>query len=207
MPESWDQLDLKKGQEMNQKISESCRQLQELLEKFTQQQGGSLTRLSQQLGELFAGGGQLLLAGSAAFQPVVQLLAGHFTYRLGFDRPVLPAVALGSDHALLTVMMNNGEQEQHLVRHYRAIGSENHLLLLLNDGSSSPALLALRDEVLDNGHQVALLTAESQSDPLCRDGVDICIDMETSLLPRQLELSLFAGQVLCELVEAELFGI
>lgn len=192
---------------MNPKITASCSQAQSLLEEFCQQQGGELTRLAQQVGALFAAGGQLLIAGSAAFQPVVQLLAGHFTYRLGFDRPALPAVALGSDPMLTAVMLNTGQFDQHLVRHYRAISSENHLLLLLNDGSASAPLLALRDEVLDNDRSVALLTADSQADPLCRDGVDICIDLGTALVPRQLEISLFAGQLLCELVESELFGV
>lgn len=192
---------------MNQKIAASCSQLQGLLEDFSRQQGNELTRLAQQLGALFAGGGQLLLAGSAAFQPLAQLLAGHFTYRLGFDRPVLPAVALGSDPVLATLMSNNGEFDQHLVRHYRAQKSENHFLLLFSDGSAAAPLRALRDEVLDNEGQVGLLTAESQSDPLCRDGVEICIDLGTTQVVRQLELSLFAGQLLCELVEAELFGV
>lgn len=192
---------------MNQKIMASCSQLQGLLEDFCQQQGDELNRLAQQLGALFAGGGQLLLAGSAAFQPVVQLLAGHFTYRLGFDRPALPAIALGSDPMLAALMANSGEPNQHLVRHYRALNSENHLLLMFNDGSSSAALRALRDELLDNDRPVTLVTAERQSDPLCRDGVDICIELGTALVPRQLELSLFAGQLLCELVETELFGV
>jgi D-sedoheptulose 7-phosphate isomerase len=192
---------------MNQKITASCSQLQGLLEDFCQQQGNELNRLAQQLGALFASGGQLLLAGGAAFQPVVQLLAGHFTYRLGFDRPALPAIALGSDPMLTAAMANCGMLDQHLVRHYRALNSDNHLLLIFNDGSSSAALRALRDEALDNDRPVALMTVESQSDPLCRDGVDICIDLGTALAPRQLELSLFAGQLLCELVEAELFGV
>lgn len=192
---------------MDQKIAASCSQLQELLEKFRQQQGADLQNLARQLAALFASGGQLLLAGSAAFQPVVQLLAGHFTYRLGFDRPVLPALALGSDPMLAAVMNNAGAGEQLLVRHYRALNSENHLLLILNDGAAANGLRALRDEVLDNEGQVALITGNNQSDPLCRDGVDCCIDLGTGQVSRQLELALFAGQLLCELVETELFGV
>jgi D-sedoheptulose 7-phosphate isomerase len=108
---------------------------------------------------------------------------------------------------LMAVMQNSGQLEQSLVRHYRAVSSEKHLLLLINDGSSSPLLAALRDEVLENERPVALLSVDSQSDPLCRDGVAPCIEMGTSLVPRQLEIALFAGQLLCELVESELFGV
>lgn len=192
---------------MDRKITASCSQLQEILKEFCQQQGGELTRLAAQISALFAGGGQLLLAGGAAFQPIVQLLAGHFTYRLGFDRPVLPAVALGSDGMLTTLMGNSRQYDQHLVRHYRALNSENQLLLLLNDGSASAPLRALRDELLENELPVAMLTVAGHSDPLCRDGVDPCISLTTDSPARQLELALFAGQLLCELVEAELFGV
>ena len=192
---------------MNQKISASCSQLQGLLGDLCQQQGRELASLAQQLGALFASGGQLLLAGNAAFQPMTQLLAGHFTYRLGFDRPVLPALALGSDPALMALMSNSGQYDQHLLRHYRALSSEKHLLLMLSDGSNSAPLRVLRDEVLDNEQPVALLSVAGQSDSLCRDGVEICIGLETESVARQLELVLFAGQLLCELVESELFGV
>lgn len=192
---------------MNRKIDASRTELQVVLETFCQQQGEELERLARQLASLFASGGQLLLAGNGSFQPLVQLLAGHFAYRLGFDRPVLPAVALGSDPVLSAVMTNRGEQDQRLVRHYRALNGREQYLLILSDGSLSPALRALRDEVLDAGRPVALLAAEGREDALCRDGVEICIGLETAQPARQLELSLFAGQLLCELVESELFGV
>ncbi len=192
---------------MERKISASCRQLQEILGEFCQQQEQGLVRLAGQIGALFAGGGQLLLAGSAAFQPIVQLLSGHFTYRLGFDRPVLPAIALGSDGMLMTLMGNYGQYDQHLVRHYRALNNENQLLLLFNDGSATAPLRALRDEALENELPVAILSVTGSADPLCRDGVAPCISFNTDSPARQLELALFAGQLLCELVEAELFGV
>lgn len=192
---------------MEHKISASCKQLQEIVGEFCQQQEEGLTRLAAQVSALFASGGQLVLAGSAAFQPIVQLLAGHFTYRLGFDRPVLPAVALGSDGMLMSLMGNNRQYDQHLVRHYRSLNSENQLLLLLNDGTAAAPLRALRDELLENELPVAMISVAGSDDPLCRDGVDPCISLSTDSPARQLELALFAGQLLCELVEAELFGV
>ncbi|SHI96576.1 D-sedoheptulose 7-phosphate isomerase [Malonomonas rubra DSM 5091] len=192
---------------MNQKISASRSQLQGLLDEFCNQQGDMLTRLAQQVASLFAGGGQLLLAGNAAFQPVVQLLAGHFTYRLGFDRPALPAIAIGSDPVLAALMVSSGEADQHLVRHYRSLTGGKQLLLLFSDGGNSPALQILRDEVLENEQLVALVSATGAADALCRDGIETCLALPTGSRPRQLELALFAGQLLCELVESELFGV
>lgn len=192
---------------MNQRIAASSNQLQQLLEQFCGQQGAELARVAKQLGNLFAGGGQLLIAGGGAFQPLAQLLASLFTYRLGFDRPALPAVALGSDPVLVATMMNTGQGEQHLLRHYQALNGEQQLLLLINDGSTSAALQILRDEVVENKQDVILLTAAGASDPLCRNELMTCIDLGTASAARQMELALFAGQLLCELVETELFGV
>ncbi len=162
-------------------------------------------RLAKHLGALFAEGGQLLIAGNGSLLPVAQLMASQFSFRLGFDRPVLPAVCLGSDSVLSSRLMGDGQFEQHLVRHYRALNSHQHLLLLLNDGSVATALKVLRDEVLENGQPMALLSYDCQKDPLMCDDIGICLSLATTSAPRQIELTQFAGHLLCELVEAELF--
>jgi D-sedoheptulose 7-phosphate isomerase len=80
-------------------------------------------------------------------------------------------------------------------------------LLLFSDGSDVAALRVVRDEALDNGQPVALISSRGEADPLCRDGVGLCLDLGTESLTRSHELTLFVGHLLCELVEAELFGV
>ena len=192
---------------MKQRIAEAGSQAARLLEQFAQQQAEALSLLAEKVSATFAGGGQLLVAGSGTLQPLAQLLASHFSFKLGFDRPALPAIALGSDPVLAAAMGQAGQAGQLLSRHYRALASTQHLLLLFSDGSDSAALRAVRDEALDAGQLVALLSSSGETDPLCRDGVEICIDLGTDSLTRSHELTLFAGHLLCELVEAELFGV
>jgi len=192
---------------MNQRIADASSQSIRLLEQFSRQQGGGVDQLAQKLSGTFAVGGQVLVAGSGTLQPLAQLLASYFSFKLGFDRPVLPAVALGADPVLAAAMAYADQSEQLLARHYRALNSAQHLLLLLSDGSDQPALRAVRDAALDNEQPVALLSLRGQADPLCRDGVEICIDLGTDSLPRGQELIFFVGHLLCELVEAELFGV
>ncbi len=191
---------------MNQRIIATCNQTVELLERFCREQDKQLLRLVKRLELLFTEGGHLLIAGNGLLQPVAQLMASQFAFRLSFDRPALPAVCLGSDSVLNSRMIGDGRFEQHLVRHYRAINSQQHLLLLLNDGSSATALKFLRDEVLENEQPVALLSCDCRKDPLLCEDIDICLNLATSFAPRQLELAQFVGHLLCELVEAELFG-
>ena len=191
---------------MNQRITTACAQTVALFEQFCREQNNELIRLAKRLGQLFTGGGHLLIAGNGALQPVAQQLASQFAFRLSFDRPVLPAVCLGSDPVLNGRMLAAGQFEQHLVRHYRALNTQQHLLLLLNDGSEAKPLKSLRDEVVENEQAVALISYDCHKDPLRGDNVDICLNLATNSAPRQLELAQFVGHLLCELVEAELFG-
>ncbi|MEA3363741.1 MAG: hypothetical protein U9Q61_10805 [Thermodesulfobacteriota bacterium] len=191
---------------MNQRITMTCRQTVELFEQFCREQNNELIRLAKRLGTLFTEGGHLLVAGNGALQPVAQQLASQFAFRLSFDRPVLPAVCLGSDPVLNSLMSGQGQSDQHLVRHYRALNTQQHLLLLLNDGSSAAALKSLRDEVVENEQSIALISYDCKKDPLQNSDVSICLNLATTSAPRQLELAQFIGHLLCELVEAELFG-
>ena len=192
---------------MNQRIADATKQAVQLLGKLEGNQAAELSQLAQKLSANFAGGGQLLVAGSGTLQSLAQLLAGHFSYKLSFDRPVLPAIALGADAVLAAAMAHSAQSDQLLARHYRALNSPQHLLLLFSDGAGLDALRAVRDEALDAGQPVALLSTRGESDPLCRDGVDICIDLGTGDLVRSHELIFFIGHLLCELVESELFGV
>ncbi|MDX2479618.1 MAG: hypothetical protein QNK24_04695 [Desulfuromusa sp.] len=191
---------------MNQKISTTCRQTVGLFEQFCREQNNELILLAKRLAALFTEGGHLLIAGNGSLQPVAQQLASQFAFRLSFDRPVLPAICLGSDPLLNSRMLAAGQVEQHLVRHYRALNTQHHLLLLFNDGSEAKSLMSLRDEVVENEQTVALVSYDCSRDPLQGDGVDLCLNLATSYAPRQLELAQFVGHLLCELVEAELFG-
>lgn len=191
---------------MDQKISAACRRLTELLDKFCCEQDKELVQLAKRIATLFAEGGQLLIAGNGILQPLAQQLANHFSYQLGFERPVLPAICLGSDAILNSRMVSAGKSDQFLVRHYRALNSQDHLVLLLNDGADSVALKKLCAEVAENEQTLALISFDTKNDPLNDGSVAVSLSLATNSPPRQIELAAFAGHLLCELVEAELFG-
>lgn len=191
---------------MNQQIEASCEQSIKFLKRYCQEENDNLTRLAQRLAALFAEGGQLLIAASGCLQPTAQVMASQFVFRLSFNRPALPAVCLGSDHVLNSRMLSEGQETQRLVRHYRAINSQKHLLLVLSDGTESDCLQQLCEDVIDNDEAVAVISFDSHKDPLTDLDVDISLNLGTRSVPRLLELTQFSGHLLCELVESELFG-
>ena len=190
---------------MDSRFAQSTGLHRELVKRFCDTQQGELERLAGRVATLFADGGQLLTVGIGMFHPVAQLVATAFAYRLDFDRPALPAICLGSDSAMAAAMASGGEYEQLFIRHYRALGGEKQLLLLFGNGTSNPALERLRDEVLENDQAVALFSGAGMKDPLYCDDLEWCLDLATGSRARQIELMQFAGHLLCELVEAELF--
>ena len=182
-------------------------EMHKLLTQFSSTQAQELSSLARRVAALFSSGGQLLVAGGGQLQPLAQLLVSAFAFRLEFDRPSLPAVALGSDPVLNSRLLAAGLYDQFLVRHYRSLNSEEHLVLLLNDGSPSPALQLLCDEVRENDQDLALISGCGERDPLyCSDYI-ATLSLETEHVARQQELGLFCAHLLCELVEKDLFNI
>ncbi len=190
---------------MNSRIMQAGKQNGSLIARFCDTQHAALSRFANKVAHLFADGGQLLTAGAGIFHLVAQLIATQFVYRLDFDRPALPAICLGSDAALGSALASAGEYEQLFVRHYRALAGEKQMLLLLSDGNPNPALQRVRDEVLDSGQDVVLISGAGVRDPLYCDDLESCLDLGSGSRARQIELMQFAGHLLCELVEAELF--
>lgn len=191
---------------MNKRIPKTGIEIARLFEKFNNENSEKLQALATQMVSTFTGGGRLLIAASGSLQPIAQMTASHFTNRLGFDRPSLPAIALGADATLAASLARNDQQQLLLARHYRALGSNNHLLLLLSDGSADPQLTELI-RVAKDEQPLALLTPVKNDDAELTGCTELQLVADTESPARLLELALFCSNLLCELVEAELFGV
>ena len=191
---------------MDKRIPKTGIEIARLFEKFNTENSEKLQTLTTKLVGTFTGGGRLLIAASGNLQPIAQMAASHFTHRLGFDRPSLPAVALGADPVLAASLARNNQQHLLLARHYRSIGSDNHLLLLLSDGSTDPQLTELINIAKDD-QPIALLTPTKNENSELTSCTELRLTADTESPARLLELTLFCNNLLCELVEAELFGV
>jgi len=191
---------------MHERISRSLTETAGLFAQFNDKNRENLKTLATRLVSTFTGGGRLLIAASGNLLPIAQLTASHFTYRLGFDRPSLPAIALGSDPVLSNSLGRDNQRHLLLARHYRALGSSNHLLLLFSDGSADPQLTELL-RIAKDEQPLALFSPRKISDSELADCTDLQLLADTDSAARLLELSLSCGNLLCELVEAELFGV
>lgn len=168
-------------------------------------QGGTLHVLARKVADAFQRNGRLWLAGSGPMSAAAHLVSNLFLHRLTLERPPLPAIALGQDAVLASTLEREGEGRQVLFRQLRTMANPRDLLLVFGTIGSDPAA----EEVLEGGRQMELVTATvyPQGSRLAQAATDFSYVLDTKSMARAIEGSIFFGQLLCTLVEGELFGV
>jgi D-sedoheptulose 7-phosphate isomerase len=188
-----------------EKIRRAIAEQQALLDPFFLSRGKPLAELAAHLTATFQQGGRLFLAGSGPFAAIAGLLGQQFLHRQTIERPPLPAMALTHDAGLATFLAAEGLENQLFSRQLRALANEQDTLLLLAGTTLCPAGREALATARQLGSRTALICAEHAELPETLP--DRRLQLPTDSLPRLLEGCLFAGHLLCTLVEGELFGI
>ena len=187
------------------KISTAVTQQIALLDPFLLTQKPLLNSLAEHLVTTFHQGGRLFLIGSGPFGAIAGLIGQTFLHRQTLERPPLPAIALTNDAGLATFLTSDEQGSQLFSRQLRALASDQDTVLALAGTNLSPA----DREALATARQLGcrtILIASEQAD-LADVRTDISMPLPSDSLPRLLENTLFIGNLLCALVEGELFGI
>lgn len=188
-----------------EKITSAVAQQQALLDPFFLAQKGVLVEIAAHLAATFQNGGRLFLAGSGPFAAIAGLLGQQFLHRQTLERPPLPAIALTHDAGLATFLAAEELESQLFSRQLRALAMEQDTVLLLAGGT----LCGADREALAAARQIGCRTALlcGQHAELPDPPPELLLQLPLDSLPRLLEGTLFAGHLLCALVEGELFGI
>jgi D-sedoheptulose 7-phosphate isomerase len=188
-----------------EKINSAIAQQQALLDPFFLAQKGILADFAAHLAATFQNGGRLFLVGNGPFAAIAGLLGQQFLHRQTLERPPLPALALTHDAGLATFLAAEDLGSQLFSRQLRALAGDQDTLLLLAGTILCPASREALATARQLGCSTALICAEHAElpDPL----PELLLQLPADNLPRLLEGSLFAGHLLCAMVEGELFGI
>ncbi len=150
-------------------------------------------------------GHKLLLFGNGGSAADAQHIAAEFVNRFKIERPPLPAIALTTDTSVLTSIANDYSYAEVFAKQVRALGRPGDVALAIStSGNAANVLravaacrrLGIRTVALTGGTGGKLAGA---ADLVLRAG-------GTTETARIQEAHILAGHVICEQVDAQLFG-
>jgi D-sedoheptulose 7-phosphate isomerase len=191
---------------MNHLIEKSIRESIAVKQKILDNTGflEKIQQGAELLTDIFRHDGKALFCGNGGSAADAQHLAAELSGRFYTDRPPLFAEALHVNSSFVTAVANDYSYEQVYARMVQAAGRPGDVLLAFSTSGNSPNILAAIAQARMQGMQVIGFTGESggKMANLC----DILYNVPSRDTPRIQESHILIGHILCQTVEAHLFG-
>jgi D-sedoheptulose 7-phosphate isomerase len=154
--------------------------------------------------ERFRQDGKLLFCGNGGSAADAQHLAAELSGRFYLDRPGLFAEALHVNSSFLTAMSNDYGYEAVFARMVQVMGRPGDVLFALSTSGNSPNVIEAIHRARKEGLKVVGMTGESGGK--MKDLCDWWLPMPSADTPRIQEGHMLIGHLICQLIEAEVFG-
>jgi D-sedoheptulose 7-phosphate isomerase len=164
----------------------------------------TITTVAKEIENAFREGCKVFFCGNGGSAADAQHLAAEFSGRFYFDRPPLFSEALHVNTSYLTAVANDYSYDEVYSRLLRAKGSKGDVLVALSTSGNSKNILKALDVAGEAGMTTVGLTGEGGG--LMKDKCKYLIAVPSKDTPRIQEVHITIGHVICELVEAALFG-
>ena len=172
---------------------------------FLREHATTLAAAAELLSRRFAEGSKLLLFGNGGSAADAQHIAAEFVNRFVIERPPLPAIALTTDASALTSIANDYRYDEVFAKQVRALGRPGDVALAIStSGNSGSVLKAVKDCRRIGIHTIGLTGGSGgKLRPLVDHWLNVSATRETA---RIQETHILVGHVLCQLVDAALYG-
>lgn len=154
---------------------------------------------------------KLLLAGNGGSASDAQHIATEFVirYKAANVRRALPAISLATDTSCLTAGGNDIGFDNIFARQVEALGRTGDVFLAITTSGNSPNILAALKVARDQGVKNILLTGGTGGKIMAdhADLVDVAVVVPSTETSRIQECHIMVGQIMCALVEKELFNM
>jgi len=154
--------------------------------------------------EAFRGGNIVYFCGNGGSAADAQHLSSELSGRFYLDRDPLFAEALHVNTSYLTAVANDYKFDEVYARLIRGKGSEDDVLFCISTSGNSPNIVKAAQAANDLGMVTIGLTGETGG--RVADEVKHLVAIPSDDTPRIQETHILVGHIICELVEAELFG-
>ena len=159
----------------------------------------SLERMSRMVASTLARRRTVFFCGNGGSAAEAQHLATELVVRFVRDRGALPAIALGTDTAMLTAAGNDYGFDRVFARQIEALGRRGDLLVAMTTSGRSPNILEAVRAARARGLHVVGMTGEAGKAFARR--CDAALVVPSLHTARIQEVHLLAGHILCERAE------
>lgn len=187
------------GSEIDMIIEDALRQSLSLKESFVRQNADTLIGLAERISNAFLDGGKLMLCGNGGSAADAQHIAAEFVNRFQRQREPLPALALTTDTSIITSIANDEGYAHVFSKQITALGEKGDILIAISTSGTSANIISAIHAAREGGVYTVGLTGGGGGEMLGL--VDLVLIVESASTPRIQELHIFAGHLVCELVE------
>lgn len=182
----------------SEKIKESARLKLALEERLD-----IILAIVMQLASALRRGNKVLFCGNGGSAADAQHMAAELAGKMRVERAPLPAIALTTNTSVLTALANDYGFEEVFARQVGALAGEGDVVVGISTSGNSVNVILALEEARRKG---ALAVAFTGRGGRLKEIADLCLDVPSDDTPRIQEIHIAAGHIICELVEAELYG-
>ncbi len=186
-------------------IARSFEESAAVARQFLKDHLATLERVIEVVAARLVAGNKVLFFGNGGSAADAQHLAAEFVNRFMLERPPLPAIALTTDSSILTSIANDYGYVEVFAKQVKALGREGDVAIALSTSGNSPNVLRAVEVCKKKEIVTVGLTGGDGGKLGAMVDHHLCVSA-TKLTPRIQETHALVGHVLCELVDAKLFG-
>jgi D-sedoheptulose 7-phosphate isomerase len=175
-----------------------------LHEKLLREQAGQLEAACRLVVAALREGKRLLAFGNGGSAADAQHLAAELVGRFGRERAPLPALALTVDTSILTAVANDYGFEEVFSRQVRALGQAGDVACAISTSGASPNVVRGLEAARAIGMRTLALTGAGGGRVAAQ--AEVAVKVPSEVTPRIQEAHATICHIICEAVEAALFG-
>lgn len=166
----------------------------------------AITQAAELLIQCFSNKGKLLCCGNGGSSGDASHLASELINRFELERAALPAIALGTDSAVITSIANDYQYKYVFSRQIEALGLKNDCLVAFSTSGNSQNVIKAIKSAHKNDMPVLAITGKDGGEIkkiLNKHDIEICVPSNKT--SRIQEVHLIIIHTLCDLIDKTLF--